>query len=86
LPDSIGNFTALQDLDLSYNQFESLPGTLRNLTDHIVLLNLKSNQDLLQMGEGNTLGQNELRAIFGDRVVLSAGRAAPIELVTNEAV
>jgi Leucine Rich Repeat (LRR) protein len=76
LPDSIGNLTALRAFYLRFNKLRSLPGTVRNLAKTMTLLNLEFDDDLVMAGEGDTLGQNELRAIFGDRVTLPRRSAA----------
>jgi Leucine-rich repeat (LRR) protein len=84
LPEPIGNLKALTQLYLAYNNIISLPTTLRNLTAKIILINLEENQNLVQIGEGNTLGQNELRTIFDDRVELPVEKAPPINRITKD--
>jgi len=84
LPPEVGQLANLTHLNLARNQLQSLPHSLSNLRN-MILLDLQENPRLRERGEGETLGRRELRQIFGDRVVFSQ-KLAPITRVTPEQV
>ena len=87
LPDSLGQMGALKRLLLWGNPLRALPGSCRNLATTLNLLSLRDCANLLERGEGDTLGRRELRACFGDRVVLpQEAPQGPLMPVTKEAV
>jgi Leucine-rich repeat (LRR) protein len=87
LPDSLGQMGALKRLLLWGNPLRALPGSCRNLATTLTLLSLGDCANLLERGEGDTLGRRELRACFGDRVVLpQEAPQGPLIPVTKEAV
>ncbi|ELA42515.1 uncharacterized protein VICG_00614 [Vittaforma corneae ATCC 50505] len=70
LPAAIGELQNLRELYLSDNKLETLPVEIEKLSGSLRLLNLMGN-NMSEVGDGErTVGRRELRAIFGDRVVL----------------
>ncbi|ELA40876.1 uncharacterized protein VICG_02090, partial [Vittaforma corneae ATCC 50505] len=70
LPVAIGELENLQKLHLSGNKLETLPIEIEKLSGSLRLLNLRGN-NISEVGDGErTVGWRELRAIFGDRVML----------------
>jgi hypothetical protein len=87
LPESFGQLGALERLDLGDNPLLALPGSFRNLATTLNLFHLIGCLNLLERGEGDTLGRQELRAYFGDRVMLpDEAPQGPLSPVTKEAV
>lgn len=76
LPSEIGNLNSLTVLDLSQTRLTNLPAETRNLRN-LTLLNLGSSPISAQGENERTLGRRELRAHFGDRVVLDNLTQAP---------
>ncbi len=88
LPESISKLTALRDLILHTNHVTTLPVALRSLAQDrtLTLLHLYNNP-LVARGNGQTtLGIQELRQAFGDRVVVTEGYVVPLIRVTREEV
>ncbi|MDP3533512.1 MAG: leucine-rich repeat domain-containing protein [Alphaproteobacteria bacterium] len=69
LHDSFGNLKKLTFLSLNDNELIHLPASLSDLRNTIGFINLYNNP-LQHRGIGNTLGEEELQRIFGDRIVL----------------
>ena len=82
LPEGIGALSQLKKLYIENNQLTSLPRSVENL-QNIVLLDLRDNP-LIDYGEGNTLGWRELRARFGDKVVLPQDAIRGPERIISE--
>jgi hypothetical protein len=84
LPETIGNLVNLNRLDLSNNQLITIPASIKNIPN-LNILDLKGNPHLLPRSD-NSLewGKEELRAHFGDRLMLDKHNLKAMPISTTQ--
>ena len=69
----IGKLVNLKELDASNNKIKEIPGSIENLKETLQILDLSKNpldrKGNGKTGKDRTLGKEELKEIFGDKVI-----------------